>query len=129
MKKVETFKLALKQALNIPVVSCSFVLYSNNIDGVKEYEKVNGEYIKLDEPIKLKMFGVYKHSFPCSLWQAMKSWECWKQILSFQRFYHSIGKDKETYIEAGTKFNILLLPIVYLYSLIDTKKFHRVAFL
>lgn len=129
MKKVETFKLALKQALNLPVVSCSFVLYSNNIDGIKEYEKVNGEYIKLDEPIKLKMFGVYKHSFPCSLKQAMKSWACWKQILSFQRFYHSIGKDKETYIEAGTKFNILLLPIVYLYSLIDTKMFHRVAFL
>ena len=115
--------------LNIPVVSCSFVLYSKNIDGIKEYEKVNGEYIKLDEPIKLKMFGVYKHSFPCSLKQAMKSWACWKQILSFQRFYHSIGKDKETYIEAGTKFNILLLPIVYLYSLIDTKMFHRVAFL
>ena len=128
MKKAESFKLALKQALNIPVVSCSFVLYSNNIDGIKEYEKVNGEYIKLDEPIKLKMFGVYRHSFGCSLTEAIKQWSCVKQILSFNRFYHSIGKDKETYIEAGTKFNILLLPIVYLYSLIDTRMFHRVAF-
>ncbi len=129
MKKIQTFKLAVKQALNIPVVSCSFILYSNNIDGIKEYEKVNGEYIKLDVPIKLKMFGVYKHSFPCSLNQALKRWACWKQILIFQRFYHSIGNNKETYIEAGTKFNILLLPILYLYALIDTKMFHRVAFL
>jgi len=79
--------------LNIPVVSCSFVLYSDNIDGTKEYEKVNGEYIKLDEPIKLKMFGVYRHSFGCSLKDAVKQWSCVKQILSFNRFYHSIGRE------------------------------------
>jgi len=127
MKKAKKFVLALKQALNIPAVSCSFVLYSENIDGIKEYEKVNGEYIKLDEPIKLKMFGVYRHSFGCNLSDAMKQWGCVKQILSFNRFYHSIGRDKN-YLQMGTKFNIFLLPIVYLYSLIDTKMFHKVAF-
>lgn len=40
-----------------------FVLYSENIDGIKEYEKINNEYIKLEDPIKLKMLGVYRHSF------------------------------------------------------------------
>ena len=108
-------------------IKCNFILYSNNIDGIKEWEIVNGEHVKLDKPIKLKMFGVYKHSFGCSLTQALKSWECWKQILKCQRFYHSIGSNKETYIEAGTKFNIFLFPIIYLYSIIDTKMFHRVA--
>jgi hypothetical protein len=127
MKKAKKFVLALKQALNIPAVSCSFVLYSENIDGIKEYERVNEEYIKLDEPIKLKMLGVYRHSFGCSLSDAMKQWDCVKQILSFNRFYHSIGRDKN-YLQMGTKFNIFLLPIVYLYSLIDTKMFHKVAF-
>jgi hypothetical protein len=107
----------------------SFVLYSENLDGVKEYEKVNGNMVKLDEPIKLKMFGVYKHSFGCTLGQAMKSWGCWKQILKFERFYHSIGIDKESGLKVGTKFNILFLPIVYLYSIIDTKMFHKVAFI
>jgi len=127
MKKAKNLVLALKQALNIPAVSCSFVLYTENIDVIKEYEKVNGEYIKLDEPIKLKMFGVYRHSFGCSLSDAMKQWGCVKQILSFNRFYHSIGSDKN-YLQMGTKFNIFLIPIVYLYSLIDTKMFHKVAF-
>lgn len=114
--------------LNIITVNHGFVLYSNNIDGIKEYEKINGEYIKLNNPINVKMFGVYKHSFPCSLTQALKCWTCWKQILLFNRFYHSIGNNKETYIKEGTKFNIFLLPIIYLYCLIDTKKFHKVAF-
>lgn len=127
MKKAKKFVLALKQVLNISAVSCSFVLYSENIDGIKEYVKVNGEYIKLDEPIKLKMFGVYKHSFPYSLSDALKQWGCVKQILSFNRFYHSIGRDKDC-LQRGTKFNIFLLPIVYLYSLIDTKMLHKVAF-
>lgn len=127
MKKVKSLKLALKQALNIPAVSCSFVLYSENIDGTKEYEKVNGECIKLDEPIKLKMLGVYRHSFGCELKDALKQWSCVKQILSFNRFYHSIGRDK-SYLQMGTKFNVLLLPFVYLYALIDTKMFHKVVF-
>ena len=127
MKKVKSLKLALRQALNIPAVSCSFVLYSENIDGTKEYEKVNGEYIKLDEPIKLKMLGVYRHSFGCELKDALKQWGCVKQILSFNRFYHSIGRDK-SYLQMGTKFNVLLLPVVYLYALIDTRMFHKVAF-
>lgn len=106
----------------------NFVLYTDNLDGVKEYVKVNGEHIKLEEPLKLKMSGAYKHSFPCSLNQAMKSWECWKQILTFQRFYHSIFKKDSDCINAGTKFNILLLPIVYLYSLVDTRMFHKITF-
>lgn len=127
MKQVENFKLILKQGLNIPVVSCSFVLYSENIDGTKEYEKINGEYIKLDKPLKLKMFGVYRHSFGCELKYALKQWGCVKQILSFNRFYHSVGRDK-SYIQMGTKFNILMLPVIYLYALIDTKMFHKVAF-
>ena len=104
------------------MIKYNFVLYSNNIEGIKEYEKG----IKLEEPIKLKMFGVYKHSFGCSLSKAITQWGCIKQILKFERFYHSIYRSKK--FEAGTKFNILLFPIVYLYSLIDTKMFHRVKF-
>ena len=104
-----------------------FVLYSNNIKGIKEYEKINGEYTKLDEPIKLKMFGVYRHSFP-SLHRAIRSWPGWIQILSFKRFYHSIGVDKKSYLAMGTKFNILLLPVIWIYALIDTQMFHCVAF-
>lgn len=108
------------------IKSLKFVLYLDNIDGIKEYQKINGEYIKLDKPINIKMFGVYRHSFGCELKDALKKWSCIKQILSFNRFYNSIGKDK-TYLEMGTKFNILSLPFVYLYALIDTKMFYKVA--
>lgn len=108
------------------VLSTNFVLYSENIKGIKEYKKVDGDYVKLEKPVKLKMFGVYRHSFGCSLSDAMKQWSCVKQILSFTRFYHSIGRDKNC-LQTGTKFNIFLLPVVYLYSLIDTKMFHKVA--
>lgn len=109
-------------------IKLNFVLYSDNLDGVKEYVKVNGEHIKLEEPLKIKMFGVYRHSFPCSLSKAMKSWGCWKQILKFNTFYHSIVQKDKNGINSGTKFNILLLPIVYIYSLIDTRMFHKIAF-
>lgn len=125
MKKTKKIKLPLKWK---SVFNRNFILYSNNINGIKECVKVNGEFFELDKPLKIKMFGVYRHSFPCSLKQALKSWDCWKRILKLHAFYHSIGKNKETYCEAGTKFNILLLPIVYLYSLIDTKMFHKILF-
>lgn len=102
-----------------------FILYSDDIDGIKEYEKIDGAYKKLDVPRKVKMSGVYRHSFPCSLSEALKSWKCWKQILKFERFYYSITKDKTQ----GTKFNIFMLPIVYLYCLIDTRKFNNIKFI
>jgi hypothetical protein len=103
-----------------------FILYSENIECIREYEKVDDKYIKLEEPIKSKALGIYRHSFGCSLTDAMKKWNSIKQILFFERFYHLVGSKYE--FNQGTKFNILLLPIVYLYSLIDTKKFHKVAF-
>jgi len=103
----------------------NFVLYSENIDGIKEYEKVNDKHIKLKTPVKIKMIGVYKHPFPCSLNKAIKNWECIKQILKLKMFYHSIIDNKLYLKESGTKFNIFLLPIIYLYSLIDTKKFTK----
>ena len=104
-----------------------FVLYSDNIKGVKEYEKIDGEYIKLDNPREFKMSGVYVHSFPCSLKEALKNFECVKQIFKFQRFYHSIINKSE--FSFGTNFNILLLPIVYLYAIIDQKIMHKIKFI
>ena len=110
------------------LVKTKFVLYSENIDGEIEYEKINGVYDKLKEPLKIKMIGVYKHSFPCSLYKAMTDLKCLSQILSFNRFYHSIINDK-TSLKNGTNFNILSLPIIYIYSLIDTKMLHKIKFL
>jgi len=104
-----------------------FILYSDNIKGIKEYEKKDGEYIKLENPIELKMSGVYVHSFSCTLNEALKNFKCLVQIFKFQRFYHSIINKNE--FSSGTKFNILLLPIVYLYSIIDQKMLHKIKFI
>lgn len=105
---------------------CSFVLYSETLDGTKEYEKINGKYIKLDKPIKLKMLGVYKHSFACTLNEALRDWKCLIQIFTTNyRFYHTVIQDKNQ-LEAGTKFNVFSFPFWYLYSLMNTKKFHKV---
>lgn len=128
MENQKKNKFLLKKILNKLFFNLRFVLYRNNIDGIKEYQKINGKYIKLEKPIKVKMFGVYKDSFGCSFTNAIKNFSCLKQILSFNRFYNSIGIDK-SYLKTGTKFNIFLLPIVYLYCLIDTKKFYSIAFI
>lgn len=39
------------------------------------------------------------------------------------------GYGDKSYLQMGTKFNILMLPVMYLYALIDTKMFHKVAFI
>lgn len=109
----------------LAAVRCSFVLYSEKIDGIKEYEKKEGKYVALKEPIKIKMIGVYRHTFGCTLSEALKEWACIKQILSFDRSYHAIIDDKSQ-LNQGTRFNIFFFPLVYLYSLIDKRMFHKV---
>lgn len=102
-----------------------FVLYSDKLPFCREYVRdENGTPIKLDKPIAGVMTGVWKHSFGCTLSEALKQWGCIKQVLKFQRFYFSISP-----LEAGTQFPSFLLPLVYLYSLIDRKEFLKIKFL
>ncbi len=76
---------------------------------------------------KDKSIGAYRHSFGCTLIEAIRQWGCIKQILTFDRFYHSIT-DKSNLYYRGTKFNIFLFPIIYLYSIIDKQIYHKVRF-
>lgn len=97
------------------------------MDMFKNYDIVNGEYVTIDPPIPVESFGAYRHSFACPLKKAIKSWGCLWQILKFQRFYHSVcGKDMKYVEDCATKFPLLLLPIVYIYSIIDTGLFHKI---
>lgn len=102
-----------------------FVLYSDKVHFCKEYEKgEQGQLVKLEKPIYGFSVGVWRHSFACTLTEALKQWKCVKQILKFKRFYFSISP-----LETGTQFPILSFPIVYLYSLIDRKEFLKTKLL
>jgi len=99
-----------------------FVLYTDKCKVVKEYQKdENGNHIKLDVPVESYTQAVWRHSFACSLSEALVQWRCFLQLFSMHRFYYSI-----TTLENGTKFNLFLLPLVYLYALIERKELLKI---
>lgn len=111
-----------------------FILYYV-ADGEKTIEWNGNTYFDLEKPVKVTNRFAYAHTFGCSLWKAIFDWRCLIQILHLEpfglsRFYHSVCPmtDDKWLIHCATKFNILLFPLVYIFSLLDQRKFHRVMF-
>jgi hypothetical protein len=102
-----------------------FVLYSTDITCTQEYEKKGVDYIKLETPIISKACGGYRHAFACTLKQAVKQWDCLIQILKCQRFYYSMC-DEKIVDSVATRFPLILFPIVYVYSIINTGKLNKI---
>lgn len=102
-----------------------FILYSNNIVLTRtNFRLGNGLYI-LREPIEFKAYADYRACFFCTLTEAMKDWGCVKQILLFQRFSYSFGVKGD--IKMCTKFVLWMLPIVYIFAVIDTGRFNSIS--
>lgn len=107
------------------IFKTTFVLYSDKVKTMKQYEKINGEWIKIENPIPQNSIGVYKHSFVSPLKTVIFNYECLCQILRFERFNYSM----DNHFNNGTKFNIFTLPFVYLFATIDTGKFNKIKFI
>ncbi len=113
--------------MSFNIFKWKFVLYSTELEGEKTFEKVNGEFVKLEKPVKIKMMGALHHMFPCTLTQAFFNWRCLVQIFTSRTlsFYHTVIGSKNE-LKAGTQFYLFLFPFWYIHSVIQWKMFHKV---
>lgn len=110
-----------------------FILYKFEY-GLKFSDVKNGEIIYINPPIPVLNRLAYRHTFGISLWEAVLDCKCLIQILHLQPFgssrfsYSLCGLDDKCLIDCSTKFHVILLPFVYLFSILDKKCFHKVKF-
>ena len=121
MKKINLIKQTI-----VRLLKCKFSLYTKRLKTMQNVEAFPTEkgwdYVYIDPPIPVFVDAIYCHTFGCSLTEALFDYKCLFQILKFKRFAHGCTND----LSSATKFSIYVFPIWYIYSIIDTKMFHKI---
>ena len=87
--------------------------------------------VELEKPKIHIANGFYRHSFPCTLSKAIMNPKCLLQIFHIRhhsRFYHSMT-DMISFRSSATRFPVLFILPIYIFSIWDSKSFHKIKFL